>query len=209
MFLIPTVTVTVNQELLLLAIIIGGMLLAGGVVIAGRRWVQGGADQPVSVIRSWIAISLVMGLLVFCAMAFLLDDAAVRSTLFGGLIASVGVAVAFYFSSKAADQARTDILNAAVALSQGATPPSGFTATSPPDGPVMAQYSYRLAATGQPTPTFVLASGALANGLSLSTDGILTGQPTDAGTYTFTVRATNSAGSIDSPTISLKINPAA
>ena len=34
------------------------------------------------------------------------------STVFGGLTASVGAAVAFYFSSKASDQARKDILSA-------------------------------------------------------------------------------------------------
>jgi hypothetical protein len=74
------------------------------------------------VIRSWIAISLVMGLPVFCATAFLINDASLRSTLYGGLIASVGAAIAFYFSSKAADQSRADVLNAAVTLAHGGTP---------------------------------------------------------------------------------------
>jgi len=37
-----------------------------------------------------------------------------RSTLISGLIASVGTALAFYFSSKSADKARQDIVNAAV-----------------------------------------------------------------------------------------------
>src|SRR5262249_10173013 len=44
---------------------------------------------------------------------FAINDPNLRNTVFGGLIASVGAAVAFYFSSKAADQARKDILNAA------------------------------------------------------------------------------------------------
>jgi PASTA domain len=64
-------------------------------------------------IRSWTAIILVIGLVVFCAFAFAVNDTTLRSTLIGGLIASVGSAVAFYFSSKAADKARQDIANAA------------------------------------------------------------------------------------------------
>jgi PASTA domain len=64
-------------------------------------------------IRSWIAITLVIALIFFCAFAFSLDDTSLQSTLMGGLIASVGTAVAFYFSSKASDKARQDIINAA------------------------------------------------------------------------------------------------
>ena len=66
------------------------------------------------VVRSWIAISLVLGLVLFTAFAFAVDDASLRSTLIGGLTASVGSAVAFYFSSKSADKARQDLLSATV-----------------------------------------------------------------------------------------------
>lgn len=64
-------------------------------------------------IRSWIAITLVIGLLFFCAFVFAVNDTSLQSTLMGGLIASVGSAIAFYFSSKASDKARQDIANAA------------------------------------------------------------------------------------------------
>ena len=64
-------------------------------------------------IRSWIAITLVIALIFFCAFAFSLNDSSLQSTLIGGLIASVGTAVAFYFSSKSSDKARQDIINAA------------------------------------------------------------------------------------------------
>jgi PASTA domain len=64
-------------------------------------------------IRSWIAITLVIALIFFCAFAFSLNDSTLQSTLIGGLIASVGTAVAFYFSSKSSDKARQDIINAA------------------------------------------------------------------------------------------------
>ena len=108
-------------------------LLAGLIVIYGRnKFVgpkQGNAPQPAQAdggapgqapqgtdgdfIRSWTAIILVIGLITFCAFAFAVDDTTLRSTLIGGLIASVGSAIAFYFSSKAADKARQDVANAA------------------------------------------------------------------------------------------------
>lgn len=107
-------------------------LLAGLIVIYGRNKFVGpkqGNAPPGQVgggtpgqapqgtdgdfIRSWAAIILVIGLIVFCAFAFAVNDSTLRSTLIGGLIASVGSAVAFYFSSKAADKARQDVANAA------------------------------------------------------------------------------------------------
>ncbi|MFC5931231.1 putative Ig domain-containing protein [Cryobacterium melibiosiphilum] len=53
--------------------------------------------------------------------------------------------------------------------------------------------SYEFAASGYPAPTFDLAWGALPTGLTLSTDGLLSGTPTGAGgLYSFTVQASNS-----------------
>jgi hypothetical protein len=62
--------------------------------------------------RSWLALALVGGLLIFAAVSFQLDDTALRSSLLGGVIASAGATTAFYFASKSSDQARQDILNA-------------------------------------------------------------------------------------------------
>jgi hypothetical protein len=116
-------------------VIVFFVLLAGLVVIAGRSSLEGKAGKdkakdrtetkdltaPVhgrgssadrTLIRSWIAISLVSGLLIFCAVIFAIDDPSLRSSLIGGLVASAGAAVAFYFAFRSADQARQDILNA-------------------------------------------------------------------------------------------------
>ncbi|MGO9961939.1 MAG: hypothetical protein ACLPUG_00735 [Acidimicrobiales bacterium] len=79
-------------------------------IVVGKQ----GNDDDSTLLRSWIAISLVAGLLVFCAVAFAVNDESLRSTLFGGLVTSVGAAIAFYFSSKSADQARQDLLKAGV-----------------------------------------------------------------------------------------------
>jgi Putative Ig domain len=201
-------TISFSHTLLLLGVIVVGMLLAGGVVIASRRFIDGGAtsaDSGGSVIRSWIAISLVMGLLVFCAAAFLVEETSLRSTLFGGLIASVSAAVAFYFSSKSADQARSDILKAAVAMSQGGVAPTGFVAASPGPGKVGEQYFYEFGANGVPAPEYVLASGNLPPGVVLATNGKLEGKPTKAGEYKFSLRATNVAGSYTTPELSITI----
>lgn len=200
-------TLSFSQVLLLLGIVVVGMLAAGILVSVTRAKVPSGdqGDPPGSVVRSWIAISLVMGLLIFCAAAFLIDDPSLRSTLFGGLIASVGAAVAFYFSSKAADQARTDVLNATMALAQFGTPPTGFVAMSPTVGSTGAQYRYQFVANGQPTPRYTLASGSLPPGLVLAADGTLEGTPTAQGSSTFSVRATNSAGSFTSPDIQMNV----
>lgn len=68
-----------------------------------------------------------------------------------------------------------------------------FTADRPPAGSVGVPYSYTFAATGKPTPTFVVTAGILPSGLTLdATTGVLTGIPTAPGT--FTVSASNSAG---------------
>ena len=75
-----------------------------------------------TLVRSWLAISLVGGLLIFCAASFALDDTTLRSTLIGGLVASAGSAVAFYFSSKEAAQARQDVINASGAGKPVAVP---------------------------------------------------------------------------------------
>ncbi len=94
------------------------MIILIGLVIVFGRWAIRGADKTggdaPSLVRSWIAVSLVAGLLVFCVIAFAIDDQSLRSTLFGGLVTSVGAAVAFYFSAQTADKARQDVLNAAV-----------------------------------------------------------------------------------------------
>jgi hypothetical protein len=100
-----------NQTLTVLGITAITVLLIGLVVIVGRRSAAS-KDADQSIVRSWIALALVAGLLLFCALTFAVNDPDLQNTVFGGLIASVGAAVAFYFSSKSADQARQDILNA-------------------------------------------------------------------------------------------------
>jgi hypothetical protein len=102
-------------------LLLGGLLLSVGVLIVIWRLLARDKAAP-SVARSWIAIGLVVGLLMFCVFSFQLDDADVRSTLIGAVTASVGAAIAFYFSTKSGEQARKDFLEAQRTLL--GTPPS-------------------------------------------------------------------------------------
>src|ERR1700760_2194404 len=111
-----------------LGLVVGFVILGGVVAALGRSLLEGSfkarsksapggestgdASVDRTFMRSWLAIALVGGLLVFCAASFELDDTALRSSLLGGVIASAGAATAFYFASKSSDQARRDILNA-------------------------------------------------------------------------------------------------
>ena len=192
----------------LLAVVVGGAVVAGLVIILARNTVSVPKDEAAgSVVRSWIAVSLVLGLLAFCAASFRIDDSTLRSTLFGGLITSVGAAVAFYFSSKTADQARTDILNTALAMSHGGTPPATFSAASPPNGAVNVAYEgYAFVADGTPAPSYSIAKGSIPDGLALESDGTLHGTPSRAGDFTFSVVARNPAGSAVSGDVSMSIH---
>lgn len=69
-----------------------------------------------------------------------------------------------------------------------------ITTTALSNGKVGTSYNQSLTATGDATIIWTLDSGNLPDGLTLGTDGSITGTPTTAGNYTFTVKATNSAG---------------
>lgn len=64
-----------------------------------------------------------------------------------------------------------------------------------PGGSVGVTYSQTLTASGGVAPyIFSLFSGALPPGLNISTGGVLSGTPTSSGTFSFTIRASDSQG---------------
>ena len=79
-------------------------------------------------------------------------------------------------------------------FSQESPEPATITSTALPNGTVGTWYNQRLEVTGT-TPIAVTHTEALPPGLILSPDGVLSGTPTQPGTFNFTVSATNSAGS--------------
>jgi hypothetical protein len=87
--------------------------------------------------------------------------------------------------------------------------PTAFSAAAPPAGTNGIAYTYTFVANGSPTPTYTLQSGTLPPGLTLSGAGVLSGTPTALGTFgPFVVRATNVAGTFDTPGLNITIGAA-
>ena len=80
-----------------------------------------------------------------------------------------------------------------------------ITTVSLAGGTVGTAYSQTLAATGDTPITWSIESGSLPEGLSLESEtGVISGIPTTVGTASFTVKATNAAGS-DTKALSIDI----
>ena len=73
-----------------------------------------------------------------------------------------------------------------------AVPPVFLTTSPLSDGVLGMAYFQQIMASG--SPIFSLDSGSLPGGLSLATNGWVTGTPTNTGAFNFTVRATNDYG---------------
>lgn len=67
-----------------------------------------------------------------------------------------------------------------------------ITSGTPPSATVGTAYSFAVTASGVPSPTFAVSSGALPAGLGLdAATGKITGTPSTAGSFTFTLTASN------------------
>ena len=100
----------------------------------------------------------------------------------------------YVFNEQCNGDYKTDYASELKNISPAPAQKPSITITTLPDGKVGAAYSQALAATGTTPITWALESGSsLPAGLNLSGDTI-SGTPTTAGTFTFTVKATNSAG---------------
>ena len=84
-----------------------------------------------------------------------------------------------------------------------ATPPT-ISTSALPGGNVAAPYSQTLTASGDTPMTWSVTGGSLPSGLSLSSGGVISGSPDASGTYTFTVTASNAAGT-DSAVLSITL----
>ena len=100
----------------------------------------------------------------------------------------------------------TDYASELIALSPASMQLPSITTTTLPGGKAGDAYSQTLAATGTAPITWSIESGSLPAGLTLSGDTI-SGTPTAAGTFTFTVKAANGAGS-DTKELSIVIQAA-
>jgi PKD repeat protein len=78
--------------------------------------------------------------------------------------------------------------------------------SSLPRGTVSAAYSQTITASGGTAPyTYAVTLGTVPTGLSLSSAGLLSGTPTTAGTYSFTVTATDTYGCTGSQAYSVTV----
>jgi hypothetical protein len=81
-----------------------------------------------------------------------------------------------------------------------------FTNDAPGGGTVGVPYSYDFNASGTPAPTFAVTSGTLPAGVTINaTTGVISGTPTTAQTATFVITASNSAGSVPTPSLNVVV----
>ncbi|MHB8733929.1 MAG: putative Ig domain-containing protein [Terriglobales bacterium] len=106
--------------------------------------------------------------------------------------------VAAYSDSNGRYVVATDINSGLIIVRETAAPAFSVITSSLPDGTVSVPYAVQLQSING-TPGFngilwTLAAGSLPGGLTLDTQGALTGTPLATGTATFTVRATDGSG---------------
>ncbi|MBX0330470.1 Ig domain-containing protein [Oscillochloris sp. ZM17-4] len=77
-----------------------------------------------------------------------------------------------------------------------AAAPAIFTNAAPPSGTAGKSYRFTFTTSDNPAPTFSVTGGGLPPGLLLDTSGLLHGTPAAAGTYAFTVTASNASGQL-------------
>jgi large repetitive protein len=110
----------------------------------------------------------------------------------GSISGTPTTAGSYSFTVQAADTAAG---KASQAFSVSIASSLSITTTSLPSGTVGVAYSSTLSATGGTPPyTWSLTAGSLPPGLALSASGSISGTPTTAGSYNFTIQASDSGG---------------
>jgi hypothetical protein len=126
-----------------------------------------------------------------------------------GIISGIPTATGvFTFTITATNAAGSNSTQLSLIVSAPPTPPSIVTTSPLPSALTGSAYTQTLAATGTAPITWSVTSGTLPAGLSLgSSTGIISGTPTAAGVFTFTITAANAGGS-NSTQLSLTVNTA-
>ncbi len=124
----------------------------------------------------------------------------------GGLAGTPSQSGTFSFTVKvtdAASQTATKGLSISVAA---VTAPLAITTSSLTSGTAGTAYSAAVSASGGTTPySFSLASGTLPAGVSLAANGGLAGTPSQSGTFSFTVKATDAASQTATKGLSISV----
>jgi hypothetical protein len=91
--------------------------------------------------------------------------------------------------------------NLSIAIASAAANPVQITTTSLPNGPVNSSYSFMMVASGGTTPyRWSITSGSLPAGLTMSASGQISGTPSAAGTFSFTIQVADSSSPTETAT---------
>ena len=127
----------------------------------------------------------------------------------GQLSGTPTVAGSYTFQATVNDSSSTDeqFATGTFTIVVSAQNPLLITYSSPlPGGTVGTRYSLALLAQGGNSPySWALTAGALPPGITLASNGSMTGVPTQAGTYNFTVKVTDESGNTATGTFALVI----
>ena len=100
----------------------------------------------------------------------------------------------FIFTVKAENEAGADTKEFTITIDEADLPPT-ITSTTIPDGKVGIEYSQIFEATGTDPIKWSFIGASNVVGLTISSNGVLSGTPNMAGTFSFLVKATNNVGS--------------
>jgi hypothetical protein len=110
----------------------------------------------------------------------------------------------FNFTVKATNSVGSDSKALSIKIESTALPPT-ITTTTLPNGKVETAYNQTLTATGTAPISWALEGGNPPAGLNILANGTISGTPMIEGTFNFTVKATNTAGS-DSKSLTIVID---
>ena len=105
------------------------------------------------------------------------------------------------FTVQVADGITTATQGFSITINPPPPPPPSITTPTVPPGEATAPYSTTLAEMGGTGPNFTwaLASGSLPTGVGLASTGVISGTPTQTGSFPFTVTVTDSASMTSAP----------
>ena len=133
-------------------------------------------------------------------------------TLTAGVKGSLGVELDVWLVDLSYELAKRTLLSFQIAEGEDPPPPDdlAITTTSLPNGTVGETYERSLAAEGGFEPhTWSIDAGSLPPGLALAADGSITGVPIAAGTFVFSARVQDQAGTPSSKELNITIDPVA